>query len=67
MRRLRRLSDWARKDERGQDLIEYAMLGGLVALVMIAGALVFSGTIVTMAEGISHCIDFNDGTTCAPF
>jgi Flp pilus assembly pilin Flp len=54
-------------NERGQDLIEYAMLGGLIALALIGGALVFSGALSSMAAGISDCIDFNDGTTCAPF
>ena len=53
--------------ERGQDLIEYAMLGGLIALA-IAGAILFlSGAISSMAQGISDCIDFKDSTTCAPF
>lgn len=53
--------------ERGQDLIEYAMLGGLIAIALAAGALVFSGALTAMAGGISDCIDFNSGTTCAPF
>ena len=53
--------------ERGQDLIEYAMLGGLIAIALAAGALVFSGALASMATGISHCIDFDSGTTCAPF
>jgi Flp pilus assembly pilin Flp len=61
---------WLRIDtssERGQDLIEYAMLGGLIAIALAAGALVFSGALASMSTGISHCIDFNSGTTCAPF
>lgn len=53
--------------ERGQDLIEYAMLGGLIAIALAAGALVFSGALASMATGISSCIDFNSGSTCAPF
>ena len=53
--------------ERGQDLIEYAMLGGLIAIALAAGALVFSGALASMADGISNCIDFDSGTTCAPF
>jgi Flp pilus assembly pilin Flp len=55
------------KDERGQDLIEYAMLGGLIAIALAAGALVFAGPLADMAAGIGRCIDFNSGTTCAPF
>jgi Flp pilus assembly pilin Flp len=55
------------QSERGQDLIEYAMLGGLIALAMIAvGALAFSGALNSMAAGIGECIDF-DGVQCSPF
>jgi Flp pilus assembly pilin Flp len=32
-------------DERGQDLVEYALLTGGIGLVLIASALVFSGVI----------------------
>jgi Flp pilus assembly pilin Flp len=54
--------------ERGQDMIEYAMLGGLIALAIIAvGVLGFKGAITDMFTGIGHCIDFNSGTTCNPF
>jgi Flp pilus assembly pilin Flp len=53
--------------ERGQDLIEYAMLSGLIALALIGGALAFKGPLADMAGGIGNCIDFNNATTCAPF
>lgn len=55
------------RSERGQDLIEYAMLGGLIAIALAAGALVFSGALAGMSTGIGNCIDFDSGTTCAPF
>jgi Flp pilus assembly pilin Flp len=56
------------RSERGQDLIEYAMLSGLIALGLIAvGALAFSGPLSDMATGIGDCIDFKSSTTCAPF
>ncbi len=57
------------KDERGQDLIEYALLGGLIALTLMAVAVLtgMSGAVQNMAAGIGRCIDFNNGTTCAPF
>ena len=55
------------RSERGQDLIEYAMLSGLVAIAIAAGVFVFSGAISSMATGISHCIDFNSTTPCSPF
>jgi Flp pilus assembly pilin Flp len=56
------------QSEQGQDLIEYAMLGGLIALAMVGlGAAVFSGALTGMADGISACIDFDGSTDCAPF
>jgi len=50
--------------ERGQDVLEYAMLGGLIAMgiLLIVGA--FTGALASMATGISHCIDFDSGTVC---
>ena len=55
--------------ESGQDLIEYAMLGGLIALALAAVAVLagLTGAVTDMADGIGNCIDFNKGTTCAPF
>ena len=53
--------------ESGQDLIEYAMLGGLIALAIIGAAIFFGDAIKSMAEGIGFCIDFDSGTTCDPF
>jgi len=56
------------RSERGQDLIEYAMLGGLIALAIIAvGAIAFRGPLSNMAKGIGDCIDFKASTTCNPF
>ena len=57
------------KAERGQDLIEYAMLGGLIATALIAAAILFSmsDAVNGMAAGIGRCIDFDGGTVCDPF
>jgi Flp pilus assembly pilin Flp len=56
------------RSERGQDLIEYAMLGGLIALAIIAvGYLAFQGPLSNMAAGIGRCIDFDNTTNCDPF
>jgi Flp pilus assembly pilin Flp len=53
--------------EVGQDLIEYALLGGLIAAALIAVAVLTGLTtaVTAMADGIGECIDF-DGTDCAP-
>ncbi len=53
--------------ESGQDLIEYAMLGGLIALAIIGAGIFFQDAIGDMAEGIGNCIDFTDSTPCSPF
>jgi Flp pilus assembly pilin Flp len=61
-----------RSSERGQDLLEYALLGGLIAAalmgVLAASILTGStGAVEKMATNIGHCIDFAKSTTCGPF
>jgi len=59
------------RDERGQDLLEYALLGGLIALAITAAGVVaaMTGGLDSMAEGIKDCIDFKTsaGSECTPF
>jgi Flp pilus assembly pilin Flp len=61
------------RSERGQDLIEYALLGGLIAAALVAviatGVLTNpdTGFMRQMVDGIGHCIDFKSSTTCGPF
>ena len=66
---VRNLTSRLMKDERGQDLIEYALLGGLIALTLMAAGvlLAMTGALNVMAAGIGHCIDFDSTTACAPF
>jgi Flp pilus assembly pilin Flp len=64
------LSFWLKahvRSERGQDLIEYALLGGLIAGALLAAAVLTGMTTAVsgMADGIGECIDF-DGTDCTP-
>ncbi len=54
------------RHERGQDLLEYALLGALVAAAIVAALALFTNAINTMVTGISNCIDFNKSTTCSP-
>jgi len=58
------------RDERGQDLIEYALLGGAiaVAIMVIVTAGILSGALTAMADGIGDCIDFTGGvgSLCDP-
>ncbi len=57
------------RTERGQDLLEYALLGGLIAAAIVAVIMLGTMTdaITSMAGGISDCIDFDSTTTCGPF
>ena len=41
------------RDERGQDLIEYAMLAGLIALAIIGAIVIFNGALLNLAGGMA--------------
>ena len=57
-----------RDEERGQDLIEYALFGGLIALGMIAvGAAAYTGILNDLTAGIGDCVEFYSTTGCTPF
>jgi len=64
------LTTWIRthlpQNERGQDLIEYALLGGLIAaaLVAVITAGLMTDALDLMIAGISNCIDFDTTTAC---
>ena len=52
-------------EERGQDLLEYALLGGVLAAVIAGtGALIMTGAANAMFTGIANCIDFDSLTVC---
>ncbi len=53
-------------EERGQDLLEYALLGGLIAAAITGAtvAVIMTGALDSMAGGIGDCIDFNAATPC---
>ena len=54
-------------EERGQDLLEYALLGGLIAAALVAIFAIFGTALVDMGNNIAACIDFDTiGTTCTP-
>ena len=54
-------------EERGQDLLEYALLGGLIAVAIIGAGVFFQPALASMATGIGRCIDFDATTICGPF
>jgi len=54
------------RGERGQDLIEYALLSGLIAAALLAAftAAWATGALGSMATEISDCLDFKSTTPC---
>jgi Flp pilus assembly pilin Flp len=56
-----------RDEQRGQDLVEYALFGGLIAIGIIAvGAAAYTGIVNSLVSGIQSCVDFTDGG-CDPW
>ena len=55
-----------RSSERGQDLIEYALLSGLIGMALLAAFTVAwgTGTLGSMATEIKNCLDFKQTTNC---
>ena len=54
------------REEKGQDLLEYVLLGGLIAAAIIALAVIFNPFLANMATNIGECLDFDNATTCNP-
>ena len=54
------------RDERGQDTLEWVMLGGLIAAGIVGVTVLFSAQLDTMFTNFGNCIDFNSGTACNP-
>jgi Flp pilus assembly pilin Flp len=54
------------RDERGQDLLEYALLGGLIAAAIVGLLAIFTPYLDDMADNIGACIDFASSTPCNP-
>ena len=55
-------------EERGQDLLEYALFGGLLAVLIIAAGafLLLNNPVEALISGLEGCIDFVAGG-CDPF
>ena len=45
--------------QTAQGLVEFGLLLGLVAVVAIAGLVVFGGTVSTLMSTLSHTVAFN--------
>ena len=55
--------------EEGQDLTEYALWTGVIALTLtgIGVLAALTGAVDLLGAGIGDCIDFKSSTACAPF
>jgi Flp pilus assembly pilin Flp len=54
------------RSERGQDTLEWAMLGGVVAIAILGAYLILGGAINALLGGVSACVDFDGVTPCLP-
>ena len=69
---IRHMLSWVRAklpiSERGQDLVEYALLSGMIALAIIGvSALFLTGALTSMVGGVGACVDFDATSICDPF
>ena len=55
------------RGERGQDVMEYALITGGIAIVLILAVVIFTGEITNAFQTLANCIDFKSATTCGPF
>ena len=60
------LAERTHSDERGQDLLEWVLLSGLVAAGIIGVLAIFTPFLNSMVTNIGHCIDFTNNTACSP-
>ena len=54
------------REELGQDTLEWALIGGLIALGLILGFVLFDDAVTNMVNGVARCIDFTSSTVCNP-
>ena len=54
------------RSERGQDTLEWAMLGGVVAIAILGAFVILGGAVNDLLTGISACVDFDGITPCLP-
>ena len=50
--------------ERGQDVVEYALITGGIAILLILAVAIFAGQFDSLFNSLKNCIDFKDGTDC---
>ena len=62
---LKRIFRWF-KSERGQDVMEYALITGGIAVVLVIAIMLFTDQITNLFTFLGSCIDFSGGLpTCS--
>jgi hypothetical protein len=51
--------------ERGQDIMEYVLITGGVALLLFAAVAIFTGVLNDVFRGLKNCVDFTAGDSYA--
>ena len=55
------------RGERGQDMVEYALITVLISVaIVLATLLILPGAFTTWAENVEACISDPSGATCFP-
>jgi len=58
----------ALRSERGQGVVEYGLIIGVVSLALIVAiALIFTNAMTALGLAIGNCLDGNAATACGPF
>jgi len=52
------------REEHGQDTLEWALIGGLMAVALVAAFLILRPEIVQMATNMGACVDFDSTSPC---
>jgi len=53
-------------EERGQDLLEYALIGGVIAAAILAVGALLNGAVQDMFANIGACVTFDDACKGLP-
>ena len=57
---LKRIFNWF-KSELGQDVMEYALITGGIAIVLVLAIVLFTDSITGAFTFLGNCINFTDG------
>ncbi len=55
-----------RRDERGQDTLEWVLMSGLLAAGIVGLLVLLTPFLTTMIGNVGECLDFDAITVCTP-